>query len=63
MTLAVPGAAMAGPGYGKRINDGCPASYGQLVSTARSIGHVTGSVGGAKNWVESGLAAAHGCEV
>ena len=62
MTLALPGAAMAG-GYGKAIKDGCGASYGQLVSTARAIGHVTGSVGGAANFVESGLAAAHGCDV
>jgi hypothetical protein len=61
MALAVPGTAMAG--YGKAINDGCGASYGQLVSQARAIGHVTGSVGGAKNFVDSGLAAAHGCDV
>lgn len=56
------GAASAA-GYGKQINDGCGASYGQLVSAARASGHVTGSVGGAKNFVESGLAAAHGCAV
>ncbi|MGN6219809.1 MAG: hypothetical protein ACTHNQ_09905 [Microbacterium sp.] len=58
--LAVPTAASAS-GYGKDINDGCGASYGQLVSTARAIGHIEGSVSGAKNFVESGLAAAHGC--
>jgi hypothetical protein len=52
----------AGNGYGKEIKDGCGASYGQLVSTARALGHIEGSVGGAKNFVESGLAAAHGCE-
>jgi hypothetical protein len=64
MALAVPGTAMAG--YGKVINDGCGASYGQLVSAARQShpgGAITGSVGGAKNWIESGLAAAHGCDV
>lgn len=58
--LAAPAAASAA-GYGKQINDGCGYSYGQLVSMARDAGHVTGSVGGAKNFVESGLAAAHGC--
>jgi hypothetical protein len=58
--LAVPTSASAA-GYGKDIKDGCGASYGQLVSTARAIGHIEGSVGGAKNFVESGLAAAHGC--
>jgi hypothetical protein len=61
MTMALPGTAMAG--YGKTIKDGCGASYGQLVSTARASGHVTGSVGGAANFVTSGLAAAHGCNV
>ena len=69
LKIAVAGAAMAGAlalpatvsagGYGKTINDGCDASYGQLVSTARQIGHVEGRVGGARNFVESGLAAAH----
>jgi len=58
--LAVPTAASAS-GYGKDIKDGCGASYGQLVSTARASGHIEGSVGGAMNFVESGLAAAHGC--
>jgi len=58
--LAAPAAASAA-GYGKQINDGCGASYGQLVSTARDLGHISGSVGGAKNFVESGLAAAHMC--
>ena len=58
--LAVPAAASA-DGFGKMINDGCGASYGQLVSTARASGHITGSVGGARNWIESGLSAAHGC--
>ncbi len=51
----------AGNGYGKTIKDGCGASYGQLVSMARASGHVEGSVGGAMNFVESGLADAHGC--
>ena len=59
-TLAMPAAASAS-GYGKDIKDGCGASYGQLVSTARASGHVDGSVSGAMNFVESGLAAAHGC--
>jgi hypothetical protein len=60
--LAVPAAASASTaGFGKQINDGCGASYGQLVSTARASGHITGSVGGARNWIESGLSAAHGC--
>ena len=54
------GAANAeGNGYGKQIKDGL-GSYGQLVSTARAAGHIEGSVGGAKNFVESGLYAAHG---
>lgn len=59
--LAVPAAASADTGFGKQIVDGCGASYGQLVSTARAIGHIDGSVGGARNWIESGLSAAHGC--
>ncbi len=59
--LAAPTAASAA-GYGKHINDGCGASYGQLVSMARDAGHISGPVGGAKNFVESGLAAAHLCE-
>jgi len=58
--LSAPAAASAS-GFGKDIKDGCGASYGQLVSTARASGHVEGSVGGASNFVESGLAAAHGC--
>ncbi len=58
--MALSGTAMAN-GYGKAIKDGCGASYGQLVATAREVGHVTGSVGGAANFVNSGLAAAHGC--
>ncbi|GAA1466919.1 hypothetical protein [Microbacterium thalassium] len=58
--LAAPAAASAA-GYGKQINDGCGASYGQLVSAARDAGHVTGSVGGAKNFVVNGIAAAHRC--
>ena len=57
------GAASAAGGYGKQINDGCGMSYGQLVSAARASDHITGSVGGAKNFVESGIAAAHGCDV
>ena len=60
LALAAPTAASA-QGYGKWINDGCGASYGQLVSTARALGHVEGAVGGASNFVDSGLAAAHGC--
>ncbi len=59
--MVLPGTAMAGPG--KAIKDGCGASYGQLVSTARSIGHISGGVGGAANFIDSGLAAAHGCDV
>jgi hypothetical protein len=58
--LAMPAAASAS-GYGKDIKDGCGYSYGQLNSMARASGHVDGSVSGAKNFVESGLAAAHGC--
>lgn len=58
--LAAPAAASA-TGYGKDIKDGCGATYGQLVSTARAIGHVEGGVSGAMNFVDSGLAAAHGC--
>ncbi len=58
--LAAPAAASAS-GYGEEIKSGCGASYGQLVSQARASGHVDGSVGGAKYFVESGLAAAHGC--
>lgn len=58
--FAMPSAASA-EGWGKQINDGCGASYGQLVSTARAAGHVDGAVGGARTWVESGLGAAHGC--
>jgi hypothetical protein len=58
--LAVPAAASA-EGFGQMINDGCGASYGQLVSTARQAGHIDGSVGGARVWIESGLAEAHGC--
>lgn len=61
VTLALPAAASAS-GYGKDIKDGCGASYGQLVSTARASGHVAGPVSGAMNFVESGLAAAHGCD-
>jgi hypothetical protein len=37
----------------------CDASYGQLVSAAKQSGHVEGPVSGAKNFVESGLLAAH----
>ena len=59
--LAAPTAAMASDGFGKQINDGCNTSYGQLISTARQAGHIDGSVGGARVWIESGLAAAHGC--
>ena len=62
LTVGLPAAASA-QGYGKTINDGCGASYGQLVSTARAVGHVEGSVGGAANFVNSGLATAHGCDV
>ena len=58
--LAAPTAAMASDGFGKQIND-CGSSYGQLVSGARQAGHIDGSVGGARVWIESGLAAAHGC--
>ena len=58
--FVAPTAATA-DGWGQQINDGCGASYGQLVSTARAIGHIEGGVGGARNFVESGLAAAHGC--
>ena len=58
--LSAPAMASA-EGYGKEIKDGCGASYGQLVSAARASGHVEGSVSGAMNFVESGLAAAHGC--
>ena len=57
---AVPAAA-AGNGYGKDIKDGCGATYGQLVSSARQAGHITGGVNGAQNWVTSGLGTAHGC--
>lgn len=53
--------AASADGWGQQINDGCGATYGQLVSTARAIGHVEGGVSGAKSFVESGLAAAHGC--
>jgi hypothetical protein len=59
-SLAVPAAASA-DGFGKQVNDGCGTSYGQLISTARMAGHIDGAVGGARNWIESGLAAAHGC--
>lgn len=60
--MALPSAAMAGPGYGKQINDGCGGpSYGQLVSAAKASGHVEGAVNGAKYWVESGVGVAHGC--
>lgn len=61
LAVALPATAMAG--YGKDINDGCGASYGRLVSTARASGHVTGSVSGAQTFVNSGVAAAHGCDV
>ncbi len=59
--FAAPTAASAADGFGKQIKDGCGASYGQLISTARAAGHIDGSVGGARNWIESGLSAAHGC--
>ena len=60
--IAAIGAPVAA-GYGKDIKDGCGASYGQLVAAARASGHVTGPVGGAANFINSGLAAAHGCDV
>ena len=56
---AVSAPAMAGNGYGKQIQDECGLSYGQLVSAGKKSGHVTGPVGGAKNFVDSGLLAAH----
>jgi hypothetical protein len=58
--MATPSAALA-DGYGVQINDGCGATYGQLVSEARQIGHISGGVHGAAYWIDSGLAAAHGC--
>ncbi len=61
--LAIPTAASAGNGYGATTNAGCGATYGQLVSAARQAGHISGGVNGAKAWIESGLAAAHGCKV
>jgi hypothetical protein len=63
LALAIPAVATAGNGYGATTNTGCGATYGQLVSAGRQAGHVVGGVNGARNWVESGLAAAHGCAV
>ena len=61
LALGAAGSASAAGGNGKSINDGCGATYGQLVSTARQIGHISGGVSGAQSFIESGLAAAHGC--
>ena len=44
---------------GAGIKYHCEMSYGQLVVAARSIGHVEGPVSGVKNFVDSGLFAAH----
>ena len=51
--------ASAGNGYGEQIKDECGLSYGQLVSSAKKSGHVSGPVRGAKYFVEEGLLAAH----
>ena len=56
---AVSAPAMAGNGYGKQIKDECGLSYGQLVSSAKKSGHVSGPVRGAKYFVEEGLLTAH----
>lgn len=61
--LAAPAAA-GQPGHGEMafgagIKYHCEMSYGQLVSTARASGHIDGPVSGAKNFVTSGLLAAH----
>ena len=45
--------------FGAGIKYHCGASYGQLVSQARAIGHIDGPVRGAKGFVTSGLFAAH----
>ena len=46
--------------YGKTINSSCIGlNYGELVSTARQAGHISGGVSGAKSFVDSGLLAAH----
>jgi len=58
--IATPSAASA-EGWGEQTIDGCGATYGQLVSAARAAGHIDGGVNGARYWIESGLAAAHGC--
>jgi hypothetical protein len=60
--VAAPAAAVHhgnGNSYGNGINVHCDASYGQLVKAAKQSGHVEGPVSGAKNFVESGLLAAH----
>jgi hypothetical protein len=54
----------AGPasadGVGKTINSSClGATYGQLVSSARQAGHISGGVSGARSFVDDGLLAAH----
>ena len=59
-SLAVPASASAA-GFGEQIKEGCGASYGQLISAARAIGHIDGAVGGARNWVEAGFGTVHGC--
>jgi len=64
LALAMSAPALAvhhgnGNAYGNGINIHCDASYGQLVKAAKASGHVDGPVSGAKNFVESGLLAAH----
>jgi hypothetical protein len=59
LAAALPAAAAGHAAYGKQVNDSClGASYGQLVSAAIKGDHIERPTG-AKNFVESGLLAAH----
>jgi hypothetical protein len=59
--LALPGAAFAGPGL--TINEQCGASFGGLVSAAKSAGTAAHAnyPGGARAFSHPAILAAHGC--
>jgi hypothetical protein len=61
MTVGVAGTASAAPG--RDIRDACGASFGQLVSGARSAGtSVHGNyAGGAAAFADPAILVAHGC--
>ena len=61
MVFGMGSVALAGPGYGKAIQDACGASMGQLIGEAKSSGTAAhpNYAGGAK--ALAAVAAAHGC--